>query len=124
MIRPPKNTQARRKELLDSERWLVESAVPGSVAALRQQELLRVWNGHEYLCPQFQFDTRTGSLMPEMKTLLSILPNDRTGWRQAFWLFQRHGALSGGRPADVFQLSPNTVIQAARGDFEVSDDRW
>jgi hypothetical protein len=62
--------------------------------------------------------------MPEMKTLLDVLPKDRSGWRQARWLFQRHGQLDGARPADVFQKNPQAVIDAARSDFELTDERW
>jgi hypothetical protein len=62
--------------------------------------------------------------MPEMKTLIDILPKDRSGWRQTFWLFQSHSQLGGGRPADVFQKDPQAVFKAARSDFEVSDERW
>ena len=86
-------------------------------------EFLGVWNGREFVHPTFQFQLDTGRLMPEMKTLLSILPKDRSGWRQALWLFQRHGQLEGKRPADVFQKDPKAVIEAARSDFEIDDER-
>jgi hypothetical protein len=62
--------------------------------------------------------------MPEVKTLLDILPQDRSGWRQVFWLFQPHTQLDGARPADFFQKDSQVVIKAARSDFEVSDERW
>jgi hypothetical protein len=55
---------------------------------------------------------------------LDILPKDRSGWRQSLWLFQRHGQLDGKRPADAFQKNPDLVIEAARSDFEVNDERW
>ena len=74
--------------------------------------------------PTFQFQLDTGRLMPEMSTHLSILPRDRSGWRQALWLFQPHGQLEGKRPADVFQKDPKAVIEAARSDFEINDERW
>jgi len=90
----------------------------------RGGELLGAWNGREFLHPTFQFQPDTGRLMPEMKTLLSVLPKDRSGWRQAIWLFQRHGQLDGKRPADVFQKDPDAVIKAARSDFELNDERW
>ena len=59
-----------------------------------------------------------------MKTLLAVLPKDRSGWRQAFWLFQRHAQINGARPADLFRWDPEAVIKAARSDFEVSDEWW
>ncbi len=63
--------------------------------------------------------------MPEMAELLKVLPNDDTGWRQAFWLFQKHAQLPGSqRPADVFQHNPAAVLKAAKSDFQVSDSSW
>ena len=128
----------RRDQLLRDEKWIDAPAVhvqqggrPDSqgvnntASRLRRGgELLGAWNGREFLHPTFQFQPDTGRLMPEMKTLLSILPKDRSGWRQALWLFQRHGQLEGQRPADVFQRNPESVIKAARSDFEIDDERW
>jgi hypothetical protein len=90
----------------------------------RQGVLLGAWNGREFLHPTFQFQRDTGRLMPEMKALLDVLPKDRSGWRQALWLFQRHAQLDGKRPADVFQDDPEAVIKAARSDFVLDDERW
>ena len=128
----------RRDQLLYEEAWLDAPAVhiqqggsPDSqginntASRLRRRgEILGAWNGREFLHPTFQFRSDTGRLMPEMKALLDILPKDRSGWRQALWLFQRHGQLDGARPADVFQKDPQAVINAARSDFEPSDERW
>lgn len=128
----------RRDRLLRDEKWIDAPAVhvqqggrPNSqginntASRLRRGgELLGAWNGREFLHPTFQFQPDTGRLMPEMKTLLSTLPKDRSGWRQALWLFQRHGKLEGKRPADVFQKDPEAVINAALSDFEISDERW
>jgi hypothetical protein len=86
--------------------------------------LLGAWNGREFLHPTFQFQADTGRLMPEMKTLLDMLSKDRSGWRQVLWLFQRHGQLDGKRPADVFQKNADSVVAAARSDFELNDERW
>lgn len=128
----------RRDQLLRDEKWIDAPAVhvqqggrPNSqgvnntASRLRRGgELLGAWNGREFLHPTFQFQPDTGRLMPEMKALLSILPKDRSGWRQALWLFQRHGQLEGKRPADVLQKDPEAVIKAARSDFEINDERW
>jgi hypothetical protein len=128
----------RRDQLLREEKWIDAPAVhiqqggnPSSqgvnntASRLRRSgELLGAWNGREFLHPTFQFRPDTGRLMPEMKTLLDFLPKDRSGWRQALWLFQRHGQLDGARPADVFQKNPQAVIKAARSDFELNDERW
>jgi CheY-like chemotaxis protein len=128
----------RRDQLLRDEKWIDAPAVhvqqggrPDSqginntASRLRRGgELLGAWNGREFLHPTFQFQPDTGRLMPEMKTLLSILPKDRSGWRQALWLFQRHRQLEGQRPADVFQRNPESVIKAARSDFEIDNERW
>lgn len=128
----------RRDQLLTQEKWIDAPAVHlqqggkadsqginNTASRLRRRgELLGAWNGREYMHPTFQFHPDTGLLMSEMKTLLSVLPKDRSGWRQALWLFQRHAQLEGARPADVFSKNPDRVIQAARSDFEVSDERW
>jgi len=128
----------RRDQLLRDEKWIDAPAVHvqqggrsdsqginNTASRLRRGgELLGAWNGREFLHPTFQFQPDTGRLMPEMKALLSILPKDRSGWRQALWLFQRHGQLDGKRPADVFQNDPDAVIKAARSDFELNDERW
>jgi CheY-like chemotaxis protein len=128
----------RRDQLLRDEKWIDAPAVHvqqggradsqginNTASRLRRGgELLGAWNGREFLHPTFQFQPDTGRLMPEMKTLLSVLPKDRSGWRQALWLFQRHGQLDGKRPADVFQKDPDAVIKAARSDFELNDERW
>ncbi|MEA3158527.1 MAG: hypothetical protein QOD95_75 [Gammaproteobacteria bacterium] len=128
----------RRDDLLASEKWIDASAVHAqqggksgaqgsnnTASRLRRGgELLGAWNGREFVHPIFQFQPITGRLMPEMKALLDILPKDRSGWRQSLWLFQRHGQLDGKRPADAFQKNPDLVIEAARSDFEVNDERW
>lgn len=128
----------RRDQLLHEEKWIDaptvhvqqggkadSQGINNTASRLRRRgELLGAWNGREFLHPTFQFDPGTGRLMPEMKTLIDLLPKDRSGWRQALWLFQRHGQLDGARPADVFQKTPQAVINAARSDFESSDERW
>jgi hypothetical protein len=128
----------RRDQLLVSEKWIDaptvhaqqggksdSQGINNTASRLRRRgELLGAWNGREFLHPTFQFQPDTGRLMPEMKTLLDILPKDRSGWRQALWLFQRHGQLDSKRPADVFQTNPESVIKAARSDFELNDERW
>jgi hypothetical protein len=128
----------RRAQLLVDEKWLDAPTVhiqqggkPNSqginntASRLRRRgELLGAWNGREFLHPAFQFNSDTGRLAEEMKPLLESLPKDRSGWRQVFWLFQAHGKLNGRRPADVFASDPKNVIDAARSDFEISDERW
>lgn len=128
----------RRDQLLASETWIdapkvhvtqggkVDSqGINNTASRLRRRgDLLGAWNGREFLHPTFQFQPDTGRLMREMKMLLDILPKDRSGWRQALWLFQRHAQLDGKRPADVFQKNPEMVIKAARSDFELNDERW
>lgn len=128
----------RRERLLAHEKWLNAPAVHiqqggdpdaqginNTASRLRRRgELLGAWNGREFLHPEFQFQPDTGRLMPEVKALLSILPKDRSGWRQIFWLYQRHAQLDGARPADVFPKDPHAVIKAARSDFVIDDERW
>jgi hypothetical protein len=128
----------RRAQLLEQEHWLNGNDVhqqqggdpdaPGAnntASRLRRKgELLGAWGGREYLHPSFQFDRKTGRLMPETKTLLELLPGDASGWRQIFWLFQPHAALDGKRPVDVFQSDPQSVIEAARSTFIPGDTNW
>jgi hypothetical protein len=129
----------RRAQLLEEEHWLDGGKVhqqqqggnpeaPGAnntASRLRRKgELLGAWDGREYLHPAFQFDPKTGRIMPEMKELIEILPKDRGGWRQMFWLFQRHARLDGRRPADVFPSDPQSVIEAARSTFAPGNTNW
>ena len=128
----------RRDQLLASESWIDapkvhvtqggrpdSQGINNTASRLRRRGmLLGAWNGREFLHPTFQFQRDTGRLMPEMKPLLDLLPKDRSGWRQALWVFQRHAQLDGRRPADVFQDDPDSVLKAARSDFELSDERW
>lgn len=119
----------RRDELLAYESWLSAAEIPRTSEsernALRESgQLLGVWTGKEYLYPSFQFRPETSVLIQEMTELLRILPKDPTGWRQTFWIFQRHAGLGGRRPADAFRAEPDAVIGAARSDFQVSDENW
>ncbi|MBM0107031.1 hypothetical protein JM946_20020 [Steroidobacter sp. S1-65] len=128
----------RRDQLLADEKWFNApevhvqqghdpnaQGVNNTASRLRRDKLLLgAWNGREYLHPQFQFDRHTGRLMPEVEPLLEVLPKDRSGWRQVFWLFQKHARLQNRRPADIFQDQPTAVIEAARSDFVIDDERW
>ena len=128
----------RRAQLLKDEHWLNSGDVhlqqggspsaPGAnntASRLRRKgELLGAWDGHEYQHPAFQFDQRTGRVMPEMRELLEILPKEQSGWRQVFWLFQPHALLDGERPADVFQDQPQSVIGAAHSTFAPVNTNW
>ncbi len=128
----------RREQLLAQEKWFNApqvhrqegnnpdaEGINNTASRLRRAgKLLGAWNGREYLHPQFQFDPGNGFLMPQVKQLLDILPQDRSGWRQAFWLFQKHAQLADKRPADVFRQDPARVIEAARSDFVIDDERW
>jgi hypothetical protein len=137
--KPLEAARARREQLLKDVEWLDAGQVheqqtganpnaPGSnntASRLRRRgELLGAWNGREYLHPAFQFDPKTGRVMPEMKDLIALLPKDRGGWRQTFWLFQPHALLDGKRPADVFGAQPGSVIDAARSTFAPDSTNW
>jgi hypothetical protein len=136
---PLELARRRRAQLLEEEHWLDAGKVhqqqqggdpsaPGanntSSRLRRRGELLGAWDGREYMHAAFQFDHKTGRLMPEMKELLEILPKDRGGWRQTFWLFQPHALLDGKRPADVFCEDPALVIEAARSTFTPGNTNW
>jgi hypothetical protein len=125
----------RRAQLLQQECWYLAppatdrrrggaKSSQSANALRRSRALLGAWDGKAYIYPAFQFDRKSGELLPEVRELLTIMPADRTGWRPVFWLYQKHGALEGMRPADVFSEAPGRVIEAARGDFVLSDAKW
>jgi hypothetical protein len=137
--KPLEAARVRRAQLLKEVKWLNagqvheqqtggDPNVPGAnntASRLRRRgELLGAWDGREYLHPAFQFDRRTGQVMPEMKDLIEFLPKDRGGWRQTFWLFQPHALLDGKRPADVFPTDPHAVIEAARSTVAPGNTNW
>jgi hypothetical protein len=130
-----------RNELL-AKNWpdgkrIAEMAGTGSVSNPHQYaarlrlngELLGVWVATErtYRHPDFQFDAH-GALRPEVVDLLSVLPSnkeDRGGWRRAFWLYSPHSLVDDKIPAEVFALSPQKVIKAAKLQFGgEQDDNW
>ena len=136
---PLEAARERRAQLLTTELWLDSGKVhqqqqggdPASPGAnntasrlRRKGELLGAWDGREYQHPAFQFDRNTGRVMYEMKELLELLPEDRSGWRQTFWLYQPHALLDGKRPADVFPDDPKSVIEAARSAFTPGNTNW
>jgi hypothetical protein len=135
---PLEAARRRREHLLATESFLDSTGIhrmqggaadaPGAgntASRLRRKgELLGVWNGREYLHPAFQCDPATGRLMPEVQPLLALLPKDRSGWRQAFWLYQPHARLGGKRPADVFPGDPDAVLEAARSTYQPDETNW
>jgi hypothetical protein len=86
--------------------------------------LISFWSGCEFLYPRWQFQGHTFVPRSHIATLLGVLPEDPTGWRLGFWLYQRHSLLNGARPADAFVHNPQNVLLAARSDFEPNDTRW
>ena len=92
---------------------------------LRQDgQLLGIWDGREFRHPTFQF-TRRGQLDPRFKELLAVLPNqmqDRTGWRRAFWFYFPNELLEDREPALVWSEDPQSVLDAARDEFECEVD--
>jgi hypothetical protein len=132
-------TRERREQLLKIVEWLNAgqmhqqhagadqnaSGLNNTTGRLRgRRELLGAWDGREYLHPAFQFDRETGQVMREMKDLIQLLPKDRSGWRQMFWLFQPHALLDGKCPADLFPTDPHAVIEAARSTFASAGTNW
>jgi hypothetical protein len=121
----------RRKELLNQVSWLDTAGVSvrqgggesqaeseAIVRALRHANaLFGVWSGSEYLHPVFQFDPQTGSLRPQMREMLEVLPQKFTEWQKCYWFFQTNEGLNGACPADVFLTDPQTVLQLARRSF-------
>lgn len=96
-------------------------------AALRRAgALLGVWVPAErdYRHPPCQFGPDR-QLLPQLRTLLAILPNySGSGWEQAEWIYSPH-ALLDQRPADLLPGDPERVIAAALREFgEERDTRW
>ena len=128
----------RRDEILAKEAFVDSAAihvaqggVRGAAGAnntasrlRRNGQLLGVWDGREFQHPAFQLEKSTGRVNPAVARLLALLPKDRSGWRQAFWLYQPHARLNGRRPAEAFAKDPEAVIEAARSTFEPNDTNW
>jgi len=91
---------------------------------LRQSgQVLGIWNGRKFRHPLFQF-TPSGpdARFAELLGVLPVHENDRTGWRRAFWLYFPNELLDDREPAAVWAEDPRRVLDAAREEFEASDD--
>lgn len=96
-------------------------AVTHAIGRLRHRgELLGARSGKQFLHPSFQF--RGDRLIPEIKALLDVLPEDRSGWRQVLWLFEPHVRLSGACPVDLSTCELSQAVDLAREDFSASRD--
>lgn len=122
-----KSARQDRDDLLTNVVWLddVKVASIGGVLSdaaeyasrlRRDKRLFGVRYRGEYLHPKFQF-REDGQVHPAIASLLEILPSTDANWTAAFWLFQPHGRFSGKSPAEVFEESPNDVVELAREDF-------
>jgi hypothetical protein len=130
--------RARQDRVLRMGRWYDASQVakllnghvarsnPSQFASKLRSErrLLGVRHRGEYLHPEFQFDTASGTLRPEMARLLKVLPDEASGWVAALWCFQPTGHLRGKRPKDVFGSNAEVVIDAATRDFVSDESSW
>jgi hypothetical protein len=132
--------QAHRDALLQQFHFLtseeVARRVPSALLASnpsqfasrmrREGRLLGAKRGVQYWHPAFQF-AADGHVLDAMRSLFPLLPTeDRDGgWARVFWCFQPHPALDNNRPADVFQHSPERVIEVARDEAAgTSDADW
>jgi hypothetical protein len=126
---PREAAQQRRAEILAGEDMLDDDEVRELLAedpgALRQDHLLLgLWDGARFVHPTFQFDGITCAIRRGVSELLSVLPSDRSGWQQAFWLFQPHARLEGLTPADALVSNVQRVLEAARSSFHPDDTNW
>ncbi|CAD6548242.1 hypothetical protein ACFQ3P_40930 [Paraburkholderia sabiae] len=103
---------------------------PAYVYRLRADGLiLGVWSSSRdrYVYPDFQFD-RAGRPYPVVARLLAILPDGgwhKGGWDRAGWLYWPHRKLGGEKPAEVFAVSPQRVIDLAVEEFrQPRDEAW
>jgi hypothetical protein len=92
----------------------------------REGRLLGAKRGVQYWHPAFQF-AADGHVLEAMRSLFPLLPTEERdgGWARVFWCFQPHPTLDNNRPADVFQHSPERVIEVARDEAaRTSDADW
>lgn len=127
---PLEAARADRDYLLAHERWLGAEEVAGimhvNLAGIeleswaaqmrRDKQMFGVRFREKYLYPELQFGL-TGSLLPKLHELLSLLPITHGNWTAAFWLFQPHGRFGGRRPVDLFSENPDVVLNMAKEDF-------
>jgi hypothetical protein len=67
--------------------------------------------GQAWHYPKFQFDPDLRPY-PEIKTILSALPDDQ-GWDRIQWFLERHEKLQGCTPLEVWTTDRNKVVEAA-----------
>ena len=109
------------------EQNLALGGEPNAVYAQRLRkkgQLLGVWDGKRYLYPALQFDSASGACLPETKALLSTLPADPSGWKQAMWLYQPRRELNAVSAAQIFPKDPQRIIDLANQRFGGGDAHW
>lgn len=95
------HSRARNRHAL-AARWRKEGRVFG------------VTHRGRMLYPDFQFDSRSGELRPEIRAVLAALPTERmSDWEVALWWTATNGWLSGSRPVDALDEDPDAVAVAA-----------
>ena len=77
----------------------------------REGKLFAVRRSGIDLYPAFQF--ADGAPRPAIKSILTALPNDMTGWQIALWFASANGWLDGAAPQDRLS-DPDAVVEAAR----------
>lgn len=72
--------------------------------------------GQAWHYPKFQFDSKRRP-HPEMKAILSALPDDQ-GWDRVQWFLEPHEKLKGRTPLQVWKTDRKKVVEAA------NTERW
>jgi len=138
MLTPQQAALDFRNELL-TQNWPCAAYVTKNASARTSEDaeqvaarlrdrgmVLGVWVANEeaFRYPDFQFDVHN-NIRPDVSALLKVLPaedEDTSGWRRAFWLYSPHSLLDGRTPAEVFPNAPQSVLEAARLEFEENRD--
>lgn len=132
------DARAFRDEILNGHRWLssrdVQKLVTGRTTKTNESNfasrlrrlgrLIAVRFSGQYLYPEFQFNCRSGQVLPGVEEVLRILPGHDGGWAAAFWWFSESQYLGGRCPFEVFPLDPDAVLDAARKEWIRTDSEW
>lgn len=97
MSTPADHAAELRDQLLQEERWLLESDLPEDLEA---HELLSAEFRGRKMFPGFQF--LAGIPNPRIRDLMAQLPRDGRGWVAVLWCFAPTKRLGGARRPPAF----------------------